>query len=103
MPVNLPTGWHWSITELYQNVLEDLKLAAERYGDAVVSVGVDTWGVDYALFDKDGRILGLPYQYRDSRTDGMMEKYLSVFQKTNLQSHRHPVFSLIPSFSFTRK
>ena len=35
-----------------------LKLAAELYSDAVVSVGVDTWGVDYALFDKDGRILG---------------------------------------------
>ena len=80
VPVNLPTGWHWSITELYQNVLEGLKLAAERYGDAVVSVGVDTWGVDYALFDKDGRILGLPYQYRDSRTDGMMEK---VFERVS--------------------
>ena len=80
VPVNLPTGWHWSITELYQNVLEGLKLAAERYGDAVVSVGIDTWGVDYALFDKDGRILGLPYQYRDSRTDGMMEK---VFERVS--------------------
>ena len=77
-PIRLPTGWHWSITELYQNILEGLKLAAERYGDAVVSVGVDTWGVDYALFDKDGRILGLPYQYRDSRTDGIMEK---VFER----------------------
>ena len=77
-PIRLPTGWHWSITELYQNIIEGLKLAAERYGDAVVSVGVDTWGVDYALFDKDGRILGLPYQYRDSRTDGIMEK---VFER----------------------
>ena len=80
VPVNLPTGWHWSITELYQNVLVGLKLAAERYGDAVVSVGVDTWGVDYALLDKGGRILGLPYQYRDSRTDGIMEK---VYKREN--------------------
>ena len=36
-PIRLPTGWHWSITELYQNIIEGLKLAAERYGDAVVS------------------------------------------------------------------
>ena len=61
-PVQLPTGWHWNITELYRNILEGLKLAAERYGDAIVSLGVDTWGVDYGLFDKDGRMLGLPYQ-----------------------------------------
>ncbi|MEC8613867.1 MAG: FGGY family carbohydrate kinase [Verrucomicrobiota bacterium] len=80
VPINLPTGWHWNIAELYQNLLEGLKIAAERYGNAVVSVGIDTWGVDYALFDKDGRILGLPYQYRDSRTDGMMEK---VFERVS--------------------
>ena len=84
VPVNLPTGWHWSITELYKNVIEGLKLAAERYGDAVVSVGVDTWGVDYALLDKGGRILGLPYQYRDSRTDGMMEKVFERISKDQI-------------------
>lgn len=72
-PVELPSGWHWNITSLYQNILVGLKKAAETYGDAVISIGIDTWGVDYGLFDKDGRMLGLPYQYRDSRTDGMME------------------------------
>lgn len=77
-PVQLPSGWHWNITSLYQNILEGLKLAAETYAKDTVSIGVDTWGVDYGLFDKDGRLLGLPYQYRDSRTDGIMEK---VFEK----------------------
>jgi sugar (pentulose or hexulose) kinase len=72
-PVELPNGWHWNITSLYQNILDGLKLAYKAYGDAAISVGVDTWGVDYALLDKKGAILGLPYQYRDSRTDGMME------------------------------
>ncbi|NCG08716.1 MAG: rhamnulokinase [Verrucomicrobia bacterium] len=79
-PVQLPTGWHWNITSLYQNILEGLKLAAETYAKDAVSIGVDTWGVDYGLFDKDGRMLGLPYQYRDSRTDGIMEK---VFEKVS--------------------
>jgi sugar (pentulose or hexulose) kinase len=72
-PIPLPSGWHWNITSLYQNILEGLKLASEQYGEHICSIGIDTWGVDYALFDKDGRMLGMPYQYRDPRTDGMME------------------------------
>ena len=72
-PIQLPSGWHWNIPALYQNILDGLKKAAEIYGDSALSVGIDTWGVDYGLFDKDGRMLGLPYQYRDSRTNGMME------------------------------
>ncbi|MFQ3224151.1 MAG: rhamnulokinase [Lentimonas sp.] len=72
-PIQLPSGWHWNITALYQSILEGLRIAAETYGEGVTSLGIDTWGVDYALFDKDGRMLGLPFQYRDSRTDGMMD------------------------------
>ena len=64
--------------------IRGLKTRAERYGDAVVSVGVDTWGVDYALLDKGGRILGLPYQYRDSRTEGMMEKVFERISKDQI-------------------
>lgn len=73
-PVELPDGMHWNITSLYQNILDGLKLAADQYGDAVVSIGIDTWGVDYGLLDAQGRLLGLPYQYRDSRNDGMMQR-----------------------------
>ena len=72
--LELPSGVHCNITALYQNILHGLRIAADTYGDSVVSIGIDTWGVDYGLFDKDGRLLGLPYSYRDSRTDGMMEK-----------------------------
>ncbi|CAA6679136.1 MULTISPECIES: rhamnulokinase family protein [unclassified Lentimonas] len=74
--LQLPSGVHCNITLLYQNILEGLRIAADTYGDSVISIGIDTWGVDYGLFDKDGRLLGLPYNYRDSRTDGMMEKAL---------------------------
>ncbi len=81
-PVELPSGWHWNITALYQNILDGLKIAAEKYGDSAVSIGIDTWGVDYGLFDHQGRLLGMPYQYRDSRTDGMMEAaYAKVAKK----------------------
>ncbi|MEP4077386.1 rhamnulokinase [Haloferula sp.] len=83
-PVELPSGWHWNITSLYKNILEGLKLAHENYGDAAVSVGVDTWGVDYGLLDANGCMLGLPYQYRDSRTDGMMELAFSKVPKEEI-------------------
>ena len=72
-PVQLPSGWHWNTASLYQNILEGLKKAAEKYGDSAISIGIDTWGVDYGLFDKSGRLLGMPFQYRDSRNDGMIE------------------------------
>lgn len=90
-PVQLPSGWHWNITALYESILEGLKAAAEKYGDSIISMGVDTWGVDYGLFDKDGRLMGLPYQYRDSRTDGVMEEVFervpkkTIYEKTGTQ------------------
>lgn len=83
-PVELPSGWHWNITALYQNILDGLTKAAETYGDSAISIGIDTWGVDYGLFDKDGRMLGLPYQYRDSRTDEMMEAAYSRVPKKEI-------------------
>lgn len=90
-PIQLPSGWHWNITHLHQNILNGLKIASETYGSAVVSLGIDTWGVDYGLLDKDGRLLGIPYQYRDNRTDGMIERAnelvgnKTIYQSTGIQ------------------
>ena len=83
-PVHLPTGWHWNLPSLFQNILEGLRDAADRYGDSVVSLGIDTWGVDYGLLDKNGALLGLPYQYRDSRTEGMMEVAFSQVPRRDI-------------------
>ena len=65
-PVRLPDGLHWDITGLYRNVLHGLRLSG-----TVTSIGVDSWAVDYGLLDAAGRLMGLPYHYRDSRTDGI--------------------------------
>ncbi|NIP94333.1 MAG: rhamnulokinase [Akkermansiaceae bacterium] len=51
-----------------------MKTGVRKYGDGIAALGIDTWGVDFALLDKQGRLLGLPHQYRDSRTDGMGEE-----------------------------
>ncbi len=68
--VRLPTGWHWNLTQLFADILAGLGVAHRRYGDSIVSLGIDTWGVDYGLVDERGRLLGVPWMYRDARTDG---------------------------------
>ncbi len=72
--VELPDGLHWDIVGLYRNVLAGFGTALDRWPGAIMSAGIDTWGVDYALLGSDGGLLGLPFAYRDKRTDGMMER-----------------------------
>jgi rhamnulokinase len=64
---------HWDMPRLWQEMQNGLRLAA-RSGGALASVGVDTWGVDYALLGEHGILLENPYHYRDRRTRGMVEK-----------------------------
>jgi rhamnulokinase len=68
-PVRLPDGLRWNLLHLFTETLAGLRRAGELAG-----VGVDTWGVDYALLDSEDRVLGLPFHYRDDRTDGMIER-----------------------------
>ena len=63
-PVRLPDGLHWNLLHLFAEAVEALR------GRSLAGVGVDTWGVDYALLDAENRVLGLPFHYRDSRTEG---------------------------------
>ncbi|MCH1867735.1 rhamnulokinase family protein [Nocardioides sp. CFH 31398] len=63
-PVRLPDGLHWDLLGLYREVLVGLRRAAAH---DPVSVGIDSWAVDYGLL-RDGRLLGMPYTYRDART-----------------------------------
>jgi rhamnulokinase len=72
-PVNTPDGMRWDLTGLFEQIVLGLKTAAGRWGQSVVSIGVDTWGVDYGLLDKHGNLLGEPHHYRDDRTQGMQE------------------------------
>jgi rhamnulokinase len=66
IPVRTRDGLHWNILELYRNVLDGLRkaVAAEP---GLVSIGIDSWAVDYALLRR-GRMVGTPYHYRDERT-----------------------------------
>lgn len=68
--VPLATGLHWDIIGLWREIVAGLRLAAEAAtaeGISIQSVGVDSWGVDWAMLDGKGELLGLPHAYRDPR------------------------------------
>ncbi|MDP6542615.1 MAG: rhamnulokinase family protein [Phycisphaerae bacterium] len=63
---------YWDLPYLLNEIIEALKLCGRR-GVQPTSIGVDTWGVDFGLLDGAGRLVSLPVQYRDSRTEGIHE------------------------------
>lgn len=66
----------WNLKELFKDVLEGLKLALTLHKD-IKSLGIDTWGVDYALIDDNGEIIDNPIGYRDERNKEAAKKLLS--------------------------
>lgn len=71
-PVQMGDYFVWDFPSLYADMLEGFAKAA-RQGLDVVSVGIDTWGVDFGLIDSTGQLAGMPMCYRDTHTDGMPE------------------------------
>ena len=74
---------YWDLFGLYHEMKQGLKKAAAKKVP-IQSLAIDTWGVDYGLFDKDGNLIGNPVNYRDSRTDGMMEEISKVISLEEL-------------------
>jgi rhamnulokinase len=90
-PIKEADGWHWNFDALLNHIKQGIALAVKQYGEAVESVGVDTWGVDYGLLDDRGKLLGAPFQYRDGRTQGMQEEAFrrmpreDIYRRTGIQ------------------
>lgn len=83
-PVRFLDSLHWNILQLWTDVQKGLRAARQSIGSGVRSVGVDTWGVDYALVGPRDELLGIPYHYRDSRTDGMMDEVFAIVPKEEI-------------------
>jgi sugar (pentulose or hexulose) kinase len=75
---------HWDFNYLLNQLKKGLASAAERGHRELSGVGIDTWGVDFGLISKDGRLLEQPFAYRDSRTDGMLEKASELISKEEM-------------------
>jgi rhamnulokinase len=72
MPVTLPSGLHWNLLGLFTEVLDGI--AAASSAGELHGIGIDSWGVDYGLLDTRGTLLGVPFHYRDPRTDGVIAR-----------------------------
>lgn len=89
-PVRLPGALHWDVLRLWSEIKEGIGRAAHGT-QPPVSMGVDAWGVDFALLDRNGALLSNPYHYRDSRTDGMLDEAFKrmpreqIFDYTGIQ------------------
>ena len=91
-PTTIVGNMYWDVLKLYGEMVEALYLYAKNYGGNLQGIGFDTWGVDYGLLTKDGSLVGNPFHYRDSRTDGMVEKACeqvggrqNIFDATGIQ------------------
>lgn len=73
----------WNLPEIMEQILLGMKKCREA-GKIPVSMGVDTWAVDYVLLDQENRVLGSTYCYRDERTEGMPEKAENIMEQAEL-------------------
>ncbi len=92
---------HWDVLRLYSEMLQTLRRCAAQHG-ALDGIGVDTWGVDFALLGRGGVLLGNPRHYRDPYTEGIMEQAFArvpraeIFRHTGIQFMRfNTLFQLL--------
>jgi rhamnulokinase len=86
VPVEVSGTLTWNVQRLRGDLVESIRRAG-----AVTSVGIDTWGVDFGLLDRAGRLIGNPVHYRDRRTEGMVEEAFrrvsrqEIYARTGIQ------------------
>lgn len=87
-PVIINGTMYWDILRLFHEVKQGLIKAhlsvKTHLAGKIDSIGVDTWGVDFGLLDKDGMLLENPVHYRDSRTNGMLAEVFKDVDKQEL-------------------
>ena len=90
-PLSVGNRLLWNLLSLWKEVEIGIGKAVDEHRDRIVSLGVDTWGVDYVLLDRNDDLVGPAFCYRDPRTRGMMDhafKKISrdeIFQETGIQ------------------
>ena len=103
-PVEYGGSLHWDAPRLWLEV----RSALSRLGDVeLAGIGVDAWGVDYALLGERGELLQNPYHYRDRRTKGIMEEVITrvgkeeIYKATGIQFM--PINTLYQLFAARRQ
>ncbi len=82
-PVYVMGSLYWDILRLYSELKASLLKTVSRCG-SISSIGIDTWGVDFGLLNKDKILMQNPIHYRDGRTDGISKKVFKVIDEKTL-------------------
>jgi len=81
---------HWDVLKIWSEIQDGLAKYRARFENVPAAIGVDAWGVDFALLDQRGRLLGNPYHYRDSRTDGIPDLVFQRVDSRRLENQPQP-------------
>jgi rhamnulokinase len=82
--INVRGILHWDVLGMYREMLTGITAAVAQSGGKVDSIGFDTWGVDFGLFDSRGMLIGDPIAYRDSRRLPAMQEFLKKMPREKL-------------------
>jgi len=90
----------WDTDLIYKEIIAGLKACSrwikEKHPDGVLrSIGIDTWGVDYVLLDKDGNIIKPVFAYRDSRTEAFLNTSMSFEDRYRITGIANQPFNTI--------
>ncbi|MGE5373850.1 MAG: rhamnulokinase [Bacteroidota bacterium] len=85
-PVPINDGIHWDVLRLWSEIKLGIAATVKK-GVHLDGIGLDTWGVDFALLDRNHSLLSNPFHYRDARTDGMLEAAFKCMPRAEIFAH----------------
>ncbi len=101
---------YWDLDYLFNELITGLSKIDEKIKKEILSIGIDTWGVDYAFIDEDGEIIDNPFAYRDSRTNGIMKEVFNIIPKRKIYEHTgiqflqfNTIFQLYSELKFNKE
>jgi rhamnulokinase len=83
-PIEEGATLRWDFEKLFSDIKTGIAKAIKEADGDIEGIGVDSWGVDYGLLDENNKLIEKPYHYRDSRTEGMIEKASQIMGQRRL-------------------
>ena len=83
-PIEEAGSLRWDFNKMLSEIKTGISKAIKQTNEKIAGIGIDSWGVDFGLTDADGKLIENPYHYRDSQTNGMMEKAFELMGKREI-------------------
>ncbi len=96
-PVMLGDSLYWDILRLFHELKQGILKCSSGGHKDIAAIGIDTWGVDFGLLDASGKLLGNPYHYRDTHTQGMIEAACRIVPKRAIYEYTGIQFQVFNS------